>query len=306
MASRKNFPGRLEARRRQAAERSGQTVVVCARPEETLVRAVPSVSLQIEQTVQQSPLVAPMPPTLREFGLSDEAVSRLPRPWFRVSTAGGVREFWSYVVADFGIFFLIFHSGVHFSFGWVMGFLGFSLIVGIPFMIAWAVLGSLEKRLHCALSEPYARYSRYQAALAAYQVKLSAFEKSETEREARLAKQRADYWRALSGTAFETELGGLFCRMGYEVSYTPSTSDGGVDILLRKRLTIVQCKAHNKPVSISVARELSACIVDFQAHDAIIACFEGVTKPVIEYIKTKPITVLTLSDIVAHQKQYGS
>jgi restriction system protein len=96
--------------------------------------------------------------------------------------------------------------------------------------------------------------------------------------------------------------------MGYEVTYTPSTSDGGVDIVLRKdgRLTIVQCKAHNKPVSISVARELSACIVDFQAHDAIIACFEGVTNPVIEYIKAKPITVLTLSDIVAHQKQHGS
>ena len=305
MASRKNFPGRLETRRHRADERSGQTAVVYARrPEKTLVRPVPSASPQIEQSVQQSPL----PPTLREFGLSDEAVSRLPSQWFRVSIAGGVREFWSYMVADFGIFLLIFHSSIHFSFGLVVGFLGFSVIFVIPFTIAWAVLGSLEKRLYRALSEPYTRYSRYEAALAAYQVKLSAFEKSEKEREARLAKQRADYWRALSGTAFETELGGLFCRMGYEVTYTPSTSDGGVDILLRKvgRLTIVQCKAHNKPVSISAARELSACIVDFQAHDAIIACFEGVTKPVIDYIKTKPITVLTLSDIVAHQKQYDS
>lgn len=36
-----------------------------------------------------------------------------------------------------------------------------------------------------------------------------------------------------------------------------------MDVRLRKneQFTIVQCKADNKPISISVARELSACIV---------------------------------------------
>jgi HJR/Mrr/RecB family endonuclease len=307
MALRKNFPSRVEARRSRAAQRSGRTASVSAPAEKGSGRAAPLVAPHTVQPSFESTLAAPAPPTLPEFGLSDEAVSRLPKPWFRVSPAGGIREFWSYLVADLSVFLLIFHTGIHFSFGWIMGLLGFSFVFVVPFMIAWAILGSLEKRLYRAVSENYARYHRYQAAVAAYQVRLTAFEKSEQEREAHLAKQRADYWRGLSGTAFEIELGELFSRMGYEVAYTPSTSDGGVDICLRKdeRFTIVQCKAHNKPVSISVARELSACIVDFRAHDAIIACFEGVTKPVTEYIRTKPITVLTLTEIVAYQKQYG-
>jgi hypothetical protein len=174
-------------------------------------------------------------------------------------------------------------------------------------MISWVILGVLEKKLYLAFNEPYARYSNYQAALAAYQIKLAAFEPHQRELEAYLAKKRVEYWRSLSGAAFELELGGLFSRMGYAVTYTPSTSDGGVDFCLQKngKLTIVQCKARNKRISISVARELSACIMDFQADHAIIACFEGVTKPVAEYIKNKPISVLTLGEIMAHQSEYG-
>jgi len=95
--------------------------------------------------------------------------------------------------------------------------------------------------------------------------------------------------------------------MGYNVNFTPRTGDGGVDLFLRKdgKLTVVQCKAHNKRIPIGVARELSASMKDFQADNAIIACFEGVTQPVSEYIKNKPITVLKLGDIVELQRQHG-
>jgi len=111
----------------------------------------------------------------------------------------------------------------------------------------------------------------------------------------------------LSGVEFERELGKLFSLTGYAVSHTSSTADGGVDLLLRKdgKLTVVQCKAHKKPISISVARELFASMMDFKADNAIIACFEGVTKPVGDYIKTKRITVMTVNDIIAHQMKYG-
>jgi len=46
-------------------------------------------------------------------------------------------------------------------------------------------------------------------------------------------------------------------------------------------------------------------MMDFEADDAIIACLEGVTRPVVDYIKTKRITVMTLNDIIAHQIKYG-
>ncbi|MEO7206592.1 MAG: restriction endonuclease [Steroidobacteraceae bacterium] len=66
-----------------------------------------------------------------------------------------------------------------------------------------------------------------------------------------------------------------------------------------------QCKAHNKRVPIGTMRELSASLVDFKANDAILACFEGVTKPVIEYIKGKNIRVLSVHDIVELQRKHG-
>jgi restriction system protein len=96
--------------------------------------------------------------------------------------------------------------------------------------------------------------------------------------------------------------------MGYDVSHTPRTGDGGVDLLARKngRLTVVQCKAHNKRIPIGVARELAASMSDFKASDAIIACYEGVTKPVEEYIKGKRISVLALPQIVELQRLHGN
>ena len=95
--------------------------------------------------------------------------------------------------------------------------------------------------------------------------------------------------------------------MGYDVKITSITGDGGVDLILRKDgiLTVVQCKAHNKRIPIGVARELRSSMLDFKADNAIIACFEGATKPVTEYIKDKAITVLDLNSILALQKQYG-
>jgi restriction system protein len=116
------------------------------------------------------------------------------------------------------------------------------------------------------------------------------------------------FWRLLSGIAFEKELGALFKMMGDIVKETPRSGDGGVDLLLSMngQLTVVQCKAHNKRIPIGTARELSASLLDFKANDAIIACFEGVTKPVVKYIMDKPIKVLTVDDIVEIQRKRGS
>lgn len=108
------------------------------------------------------------------------------------------------------------------------------------------------------------------------------------------------YWRSLSGVQFENELSKLFSSLGYAVEMTPRTGDGGVDLLLRKSatLTVVQCKAHNKPVSIGVVREFSQCIRDFNAQEGIIACFDGLTRPARSYAADKRIRILDLKDII--------
>jgi hypothetical protein len=302
MASRKNFPGRLEERRLRAAQRNApqsqpvpqnDDLPLLAGSEQRRARVDQSVS--IAKTIETSPI----PPTLKEFGLSENDLNRLPKPWFRNSIPGS-REVYTFIVLDILVFLLLLHRGIHLSFGYIVGFFGFSFISVIPFMILWVMMGFFERQLYSALNDQFARYSNYQKAFA-------AFGRRKQEYDTRVAKQRAEYWRSLSGVAFERELGKLFSLMGYAVTYTPSTADWGVDLCLRKdgKLTVVQCKAHTRRIPFDVAQRLSASMVDFQADNGIIACFEGVTTPAADYIKSKRITVMTLREIVAHQTAYG-
>lgn len=50
----------------------------------------------------------------------------------------------------------------------------------------------------------------------------------------------------------------LFKKKGYSVEYTPTSNDGGIDLLLTKDLERigVQCKAYNKNVGVAAVREL--------------------------------------------------
>src|ERR1700730_13583074 len=120
MASRKNFPGRLEARRFRAAERNEAQARAQQRqlsplhvqnepPNDVVDRYIP-----IAKPVGS----APIPPTLKEFGLSKDDLKRLAKPWFRNSIPG-TREVYTYLVVDVLVFFLLFHRGIHFSFGYI-------------------------------------------------------------------------------------------------------------------------------------------------------------------------------------------
>lgn len=116
-------------------------------------------------------------------------------------------------------------------------------------------------------------------------------------------RTQIEYWRQLSGLQFETELGQLFHRLGYKVLKTPPTGDGGVDLILHKDglKTVIQCKRYKTKVAIGVAREMAASMHDFQAQHAIIACVNGVTRPVREYAAKRQIRILDARDIVALQ-----
>jgi len=109
-----------------------------------------------------------------------------------------------------------------------------------------------------------------------------------------------EYWRSMSGRVFERELGAAFSRQGFAVELTPASGDQGIDIILRRggRKTIVQCKATAKPVGPAVARELYGALQACGADDAILAATAGVTTGVREFIRGKPITVMTLTEII--------
>ena len=115
---------------------------------------------------------------------------------------------------------------------------------------------------------------------------------------ARYRKLR-EHWMSLSGTEFERELETLYRSLGYRVESTPSSGDQGVDLVLRKdgKTTVVQCKSHQSPVGPAIARELFGSLVHFGADNAILACTGGFTRGVKEFVRGKPIALISASDL---------
>ncbi len=112
-------------------------------------------------------------------------------------------------------------------------------------------------------------------------------------------RKQKSFWESLNGVEFERELGRLFRTMGYRVASTPRSGDQGVDLVLRQNrtTTIVQCKAHKRPAGPAVVRELFGSMVHYRADGAILACTGGFTDGVIDFVRGKPIKLLSSWDI---------
>ena len=190
---------------------------------------------------------------------------------------------------------------------WGRNFVGY-IVVGFLEALVGMLPAGLLSLLACFLFDQALRlvWPRYD--------RLALFRKAQKEYRARLSDyqlwvrhQTEQYWRSLSGIAFEHALGRLLRKAGFQVQQTPATADGGVDLILERngRRTVVQCKAHASKVGIGTARELVASMIDFNAHEGIIAATSGVTKPVQAYIAGKNIEVYDISRIIDLQRQFG-
>ncbi len=111
-----------------------------------------------------------------------------------------------------------------------------------------------------------------------------------------------NFWLTLSGKEFELELAKVFKRKGYEVELTPNIGDNGVDIFLRKDgyKTVVQCKAHFKPVGSREVRELYGAMYHFDACYAILASTGGFTRTAFDFVQNKRMRLFTLPEIIAY------
>ena len=209
-----------------------------------------------------------------------------------------------------GIIFVI--GSIEFSYGKplpniIFEFCLLAFFLPVPLLIYGA--SHLIKYLWISLVDPNVHViTKYREAIKSYeklsiQHALRVTEKRELylkEQEDIARRKEADYWYRLSGIEFERQIAELYKSFGYKVELTPITSDGGVDLIMNKdeRRIIVQCKAHRKNIPIGVARELVASMQDFRAHEGIIVCLEGATKPVLNYIKDKSISVINMNNIL--------
>lgn len=123
------------------------------------------------------------------------------------------------------------------------------------------------------------------------------------EEELEEKRKREDYWKSLSGIKFEEELSALYEKNGFDVYLTPTTGDDGVDIILRKdgKKIIVQCKAHKNPVGVEPARALYGALMHLKADNAILASRSGFTSGVFNFVRNKPITLVSLDEIIKMQ-----
>lgn len=109
------------------------------------------------------------------------------------------------------------------------------------------------------------------------------------------------FWLSLDGPAFERYVANLFTQHGWDVTLTGTSGDGGIDLFIRKdgKLTGVQCKAHKSPVGPSVVRDLYGAMKHFGADNALLICVGGFTRGVLEFAEAKPITLMTLEELLA-------
>ena len=155
------------------------------------------------------------------------------------------------------------------------------------------------------------RVTRFQAAERAWQESESkrlAEWRSRREEEVRLAAERerearrarANHWTSLTGVEFESELGEVYSRLGYEVTQTRATGDEGIDLILRRpgEFVVVQCKQHGKPAGQHFVRDLYGAMMHHGAQKAVLACTAGFTQAVRKFAKGKPIELLDLHGIL--------
>lgn len=134
----------------------------------------------------------------------------------------------------------------------------------------------------------------------AYQNWIGSFHKYLDEQEAR---KSAEFWQSLSGYDFEKEVCRHFSNLGYTAKQTPLSNDGGVDIILTKEgeITYVQCKHHNSPCGISVARELLGVMSAKGVKKGILATIKGVNHNCMRFCVENGIRVMRIEDFIDRQ-----
>lgn len=91
----------------------------------------------------------------------------------------------------------------------------------------------------------------------------------------------------------------MYFHLGYHVTLTPASNDGGIDIILEKNgiTYAVQCKCHKNPSGPKDARELFGAMVGSSYHKGMLINPSGFTKGVYAFVKDKPIELIDINNL---------
>lgn len=116
----------------------------------------------------------------------------------------------------------------------------------------------------------------------------------------RKKRQQREHWLSLSGHEFEHCMAELFRKAGMEVSVTPGSDDGGVDLFLNadRDKIAVQCKAHKKQLSPAIAREFYGALKDKSCAKGILIGLGGFTARTREFAGRNQIELWDVEDVI--------
>lgn len=246
-------------------------------------------------------------PTLERFGLTQEIVNWLSRPC--PATSEGI--FWipSLVVSLFLVGVAISSAQAD---GVASTLLCVTALIVVWLLTSWAYERAKQRtvRRHrrSIESSPYRqRWLEYVRATKEFSDFLAAVKHKEDEeikaqkrKEHEALRASEQWWRSLDGWKFEKEFA-LFCeRQGYSVDRRGGSRDGGIDLILHRggRAILVQCKAHKKYIPPGIVRELYGTLVHNGANEAWLVSTYGFHKGSYEFVRGKPIRLLTIRDIL--------
>ncbi len=244
------------------------------------------------------------PPERQDFGLSEDAVARLPTPFVAshssrilavgfgltvaVSVACGVALSGSMVAAVvFGVLLVCAGS-----------------IVLLPVAVAAVCAAeAVEHRWLCRRIETYRRWRAYQAALATHE------EAVRRHRVRELDKRRR--WCSLPGEALREAVVDLLQRQGWRVERVAPEPDTGVDLRMERdgRSAVVRCVPGGLPCGPALVRELVTCRDDFGTDGALLVAPGGGSRQLERYaqdMQRRAVVVIDADSLVAADERAGS
>ena len=105
----------------------------------------------------------------------------------------------------------------------------------------------------------------------------------------------------MSGKTFERFLGAILKKHGYDVSFTKTSGDYGVDLILHKNFEkiIVQAKCYKNKVPISAVQEISAARSYYDTNTAWVITNNYFTQPAINLANANGIKLIDRKELAA-------
>ena len=122
-----------------------------------------------------------------------------------------------------------------------------------------------------------------------------------------------DIFAQISSRQLEQLTASLYQSMDYDVELTPSTKDGGKDVIAKRRkvgqleTVFIEVKHHKKPIGVDKIRQLFGIVADKKVNKGILVSVSNFTRGAITFASSNPR--LELLDISAYSnllgKQFG-